>query len=263
MVATLTFTINPDAQSASFDLFIKAASDINRLLRDVDYAIHREKVARLWIIHSIRSSAPTVTLEPLRGDEETVVAIADGIRAVTVGTDTPPDHFTEDALLDLKRMRALFVGRDRAASIVVSQDSKPATTIREDISDKADRILRGGYWNFGSLEGDLEEVNLHKTLSFIIWDRVSRAPVKCFVPNTPQWKDKVKSLLERRIFVQGRIRYFTNGVPRSVSEVVDFVDAIPEPNAPIATFGSIPDAKAARDPSAFVRSIWGELVENG
>lgn len=117
MTTTLTFTINPDAPSASFDLFIKAAGDINRLLRDVDYAIHREKVARRWIIHSIHSSAPTVTLEPLRGDEETVAAIADGIRAVTIGIDTPPSHFTEDALLDLKRMRALFVGRDRAKSI--------------------------------------------------------------------------------------------------------------------------------------------------
>lgn len=263
MAARLTFTINPEAQSTSFDLFLKAARDINRLLIDIDYAIHRDKVARRWIIYSIHSSAPTITLESLRGDEETAVAIADGIRAITVGIDTPPGHFTEDALLDLKRMRTLFVGRDRAVSIVVSQDSKPAATIKEDISGKADRILTGGYWNLGSIEGDLEEVNLHKTLSFMIWDRVSRAPVKCFVSKTPSLTAKVKSLLERRVFVQGRIRYFTNGIPRSVSEIMDIVDATHEVNTPMATFGSIPDARAARDPVGFIRSIWGELVENG
>jgi len=253
----LTFTINPDNQAASVELFLKAMGDINRLLRDVDYAIHHEKTARRWIIREIHASAPTVTVETLLGDEETVATIAEGVRIVASGADAPPEYFTEEALLDLKRMRRLFVGRDRARSIDVARNGQPTATIGEDISDKADRILRGGFWNLGSLEGDLEEVNLHGKPSFKIWNRVSRTPVHCSFPDTREWKLRIKELLERRVFVQGTIHYFTNGIPRSIRNIIDVQDSSPDPELPEATFGSIPDEEAARDPVAFVRSLRG------
>ncbi len=251
----LTFTINPDNQSASVELFLKAMGDINRLLRDVDYAIHHEKTARRWIIREIHASAPSVTVEPLLGDEETVATIAEGVRTIASGADAPPDYFTEEALLDLKRMHRLFVGRDRARSIVVARNGHPTVTIGEDISGKADRILRGGFRNLGSLEGDLEEVNLHGRPSFKIWSRVSRTPVHCSFPDTPEWKGRIKGLLEKRVFVRGTIHYFSNGIPRSIRNIIDVQDSSPAPELPEATFGSIPDEDAAHDPVAFVRSL--------
>ena len=255
MENSLTFTINPDNESASVELFLRAMGNINRLLRDVDYALHHEKTARRWIIREIRSSAPTVTVEPLLGDEETVATIAEGVRIIASGADAPPDYFTEEALQDLKRMRSLFVGRDRARSILVSRNSHLAATIDEEISNKTDRILRGGFWNLGSLEGYLEEVNLHGRPSFKIWNRVSRTPVQCSFPDMPVWKTRVKELLERRVFVQGSIHYFNNGIPRSIRDIIDVQDSSPDPELPEATFGSIPDQVAADDPVAFVRSL--------
>ena len=226
-------------------------------MRDVDYAIHHEKTARRWIIREIHTSAPTVTVEPLLGDERTVATIAEGVRVVASGADAPPDYFTEEALLDLRRMRRLFVGRDRARSIVVSRDSHLAATIDEDISSKTDRILRGGFRNLGYLEGDLEEVNLHGKPSFKIWNRVGRTPVHCSFPDTPVWKERIKELLEKRVFVQGTIHYFNNGTPRSIRNIIDVQDSSPDPKLPEATFGSIPDENAAQDPAGFVRSLRG------
>ncbi len=257
MSSGLTFTINPDNQSASVELFLKAMGDINRLLRDVDYAIHHQKTARRWIIREIHASAPTVTVEPLLGDERTVATIAEGVHVVASGADAPPDYFTEEALLDLKRMRRLFVGRDRARSIVVSRNSHPAATIDEGISSKTDRILRGGFRNLGYLEGDLEEVNLHGKPSFKIWNRVSRTPVHCSFADSPQWRERIKELLEKRVFVQGTIHYFNNGTPRSIRSIIDVQDSSPDPELPEATFGSIPDEGAAQDPAGFVRSLRG------
>ena len=103
----LTFTINPDAQAASVELFVKALGDISRLLRDVDYAVSRERSSRRWVIEQLHSSAPTVTVQPILGDPDTVFIIAEGIRSVTGGTSEPPQYFTEDALNDLRRMRRL------------------------------------------------------------------------------------------------------------------------------------------------------------
>ena len=257
MVEELRFAIHPDAESTSVGLFIKALENIHRLLRDVDYAVTHERTRRGWVISELSSSVPAVTVRPLLGRTETVDAIANGLRMVTNGATEPPEHFTEDALDDLRLMRRLFRGRDRARSIEVSIDNERAATIREDIFQKVGTILASGYSNLGSLEGRLEAINLHGPPTFTVWDRVSRAPVRCSFPNEPTWKQRVKDLLERRVFVKGQIRYFVNGVPRSVAAIEAIQDATPDPNLPKAGFGSIPDREAARDPVEFLRGIRG------
>ena len=253
----ITFEINPDTQSASVDLFLRALGDINRLLRDVNYAIHRERSGRHWVISHLHASAPTVTIEPLLGDQETVNAIAQGIRSVTLGTDQPPEYFTEEVLEDLRRMRRLFRGKDKARSIIVSVNNEQAATIQEDISDKASRILRSGYSNLGSLEGRLEAINVHGAPTFTIWERVSRAPVRCSFPDQSSWLENVKELFGRRVTVRGYIRYFLNGIPRTVTDIADIQDSTPDPSLPKADFGSIPDQEASRDPVEFLRGVRG------
>ena len=109
----------------------------------------------------------------------------------------------------------------------------------------------------GSLEGTLEVINLHGTPSFKIWDRVSNAPVHCFFPNTPDWKGRVKENLERRVAVTGTIRYFINGIPRTVTDILELQDITPDPSLPRAEFGSIPDEDASHSPVEFLRSIRG------
>ena len=253
----LTFTIHPDNQTSSVDLFVKAMDDIRRLLNDVGYAVHRNRVERRWIVAELRSSAPTVTVTTLLGDEESLLAVSDGIREVANGTDRPPEFFTEPVLEDLKRMRRHFRGRDKARSIEVALNGDVTATIQEDIGEQADRILRAGYWNLGSVEGALEALNFHGAATFTVWDRVSRAPVRCSLADVPSGKERVRELLEKRVRVTGRVRYFQNGVPRSVVDIRDIQDATPDPNLPKAGFGSIPDVEAARDPVAFLRAVRG------
>ena len=255
MPDSLTFVINPETDSSSVRLFLKALENIDRLLRDVDYAVHRERLQRRWVISGLRASSPTVTVAPLLGDENMVEAIGVGIRTITIGTDHPPQYFTEQALEDLRRMRRLFIGKDRASSIVVSVDDEPAATVRKDIFEKASRILAAGYRNLGSIDGTLEAINLHGTPTFTIWDRVSLAPVRCSFPNEPEWKRRVAEFLEKRVVVGGRIHYFVNGVPRRITDLQDIQDATPDPSLPKAEFGSIPDRQAAEDPVEFLRSV--------
>lgn len=257
MAESLTFAIFPEAQSASLDLFLKAMDNVYRLVRDVDYAVTQERTGRRWIIAQLQSSAPTVTLRTLLGDTETIDAVAKGLRIVTTGADDPPEFFTESALNELRRMRRLFVGKDRASRVVVSVDHEETATLREDISAKVQRILAGGYRDLGSLEGTLEAINLHGTPAFTIWDRISRAPVRCSFPRTPEWINKVKQLLERRVLVRGEIRYFANGLPRAIAGIEAVEDATHLIDSSPGNFGSIPDKEAAQDPVAFLRSKRG------
>ena len=127
--------------------------------------------------------------------------------------------------------------------------------IKRDTSEKTDRILAAGYHNLGSLEGTLEAINAQRKPTVTIRDRVTGLPVRCSIPESADWLSRVEGLLEKRVLVTGNIRYFVNGAPMSISNVTAIEDATPDANLPRAEFGSIPDARAAADPAAFLQSV--------
>lgn len=250
----LTFTIYPDTESVSVRLFLKTIEDIDRLIRDVDYVITREKGRRRWIISEMHSSNLTITISPVLDEPATIDAIMNGVKRITAGTVEPPTHFTEQVLDDLKRMRRLFKGRDRAKRLVLSSNGKESVVDR-DIEEKTDRILKEGFWNLGSLEGNLEALNLHGQPTFTIWERVSGAPVRCSFPKESAWTERIKDHLEKPVLVIGRVNYFRNGIPRSVTSIEKIEDMTPSGDLPKATFGSIPDAEVAKDPVTFLQNV--------
>ena len=243
MADELTFVINPEAESASIDLLFKSLEDITRLLRDVDRSIYGATSRHEWLVHKLRASAPTITVRPALNGRHAVEAVGTGLHAVTTGTDHPPQYFTEPVLEDLQKMRRLFSRTSKCRSIIVFVNGEQTATIGHDISEKVSRIFAASYNNIGSLEGTLEAINVHGPPTVTIWDRISGSPVRCSIPKDEECIALVKGLLRKRVTVTGNIRYFVNGVPRSIANVSQIEDATPDPNLPRAEFGSIPDAR--------------------
>ena len=160
---SITFVLQPETDFATLSTLAKSIEDIRRLIRHVDYAATRLRKGRQWQVLEIRTTAPTITLQPPPGEEEAVKIIANGLNLVAdVGTIVPPVYFSEDALIDLKGMSRLFRGRERLRRIEVSitngkiptgtlAPSVPIATIRDDIPEKVEPILRSGYSELGSL----------------------------------------------------------------------------------------------------------------
>lgn len=238
----LTFVITPSDEFSSLDLLVKSLEDVKRLLRDVDRAIHGRQSLDEWMVHSTKSSAPTITLAPKREDTRAVIAIGEGLRSVTEGTDQPPRYFTEPVFEDLKKMRRLFRGKGKARSLSVFVNDEETATINEDIAKQVDRILSAGYRNLGSLQGRLEAINVHRSRTATIWDSASGSPVRWVFPR--EELDRVKALLEKLVLVTGDIQYFSNSAPRSISEVVAIEDMTDVQYSEKAEFGSIADTLA-------------------
>ena len=257
MADDLTFVIHPDAECASVDLLFKSVQDIRRLLRDIDRAIYGPKSRNEWLVGERASSDPSITVRPTLNGQHAAEAVGAGLRAVTSGTDQPPQYFTEQVLDDLSRMKRLFGGKSKVKSIAVLVNGEQTATIQPDIPEKVSRILAAGYHNLGSLQGTLEGLNTHRApLVTTIWERVSRSPVRCTVPKDEAWIGRIRMLLEKRVTVTGDIHYFANGIPRSVSHVLAIDDATPDPNLPRAEFGSIPDQRVIEvGASEWLRSI--------
>ena len=188
--------------------------------------------------------APTITIQPTLGNGHAIEAIGHGIRAVAEGTDQPPQYFTEQVLVDLKKMRRLFSRGNGAKSIsVFTNGAQAVATIGPDIAEKVGRILTADYYSLGSLQGALDTINVHGSPTVTVWDRVSRMPVRCSIPKEDEWIAHVKGLLGKRVSVTGKIRYFINGNPRSITDVTEIEDATHDPNLLRAEFGSIPDRR--------------------
>ena len=136
-------------------------------------------------------------------------------------------------------MRRLFRGKGCAHSVSVLIDGEPIASINQGIERQADRVLSSGYHNLGSLQGRLDAINVHSSPTAIIWDRVSGVPVRWGFPRGET--DAIKALLERLIAVTGDIRYFSNGKPRSISNVIAYSEVTQVQDPEKAGFGSIPD----------------------
>lgn len=257
MIHSLTFIIRPaETEEVSLDLFQKTIEDIRRLVKDIDYAVTRERGKRRWVIEALHSSSPAITIRPLLENEELIETIVQGISDVSEGTADPPKHFNEPSLEDLKRMRRLFHGKDRVKNVELKHEGMKTAIIREDIEEKVGKILAGGYSALGSIEGILEAVNLHGGRpTFTIWDNVSGAPVRCFFPKTTPWVKQVEELLEKIVIVRGVVNYFKNGLPRSISNIRDISDETKNPNLPKATFGSLSSDKPIENIVDFLTDV--------
>jgi len=251
---SFTFEIHPDDDLVPLTLFERTIEDVRRLVKDVDYAVTRRRVGRTWVVTRLQSSAPAISIRPATDSREVIGALMDGLRMVVQEQTTePPPHFTADALDDLKRMQRLFRGHQRARQVVFSTNGTAIAVIDRAIGEKVERIFRGTYTVLGSLEGMLDAINLHRTPTFTIWDRVSGGPVRCQFPGQPDWIERVKARLQKRVLVVGQVSYFKNGVPRAISQVRDLRDMTPDATLPPATFGSILDETAKRDPVKYVK----------
>ena len=243
-------------------LLLNTLDGMRRVLRRVDETMYGPRSKHKWSVNKLTSSAPTITIEADPSATEVPDVIVDGIRAVNLGISEPPPYFSEPVLEGLIELRSLFSAGNGLESIALSVGTpngaaSSSIIVGKDIVDRAKRILAADYHNLGSIEGTLEIINAHAP-SITIWERVSGSPVRCALPPGPYSIDLAKSLLTRNVLVAGDIRYFTNGIPRSVS-AVEVIEDAPKATGPMkATFGSLPDPEIARlGSAAWLKKIRG------
>ena len=240
---------------------------MRRVLQRVDETMYGPRSKHKWSVNKLTSSVPTITIEADPSAAEVPDVIVDGFRAVVQGVSEPPPYFSEPVLERLTELRRLFSAKNGLETLALSvgtPDREAAMGIAgiivgKDIVDKAKRIWAADYHNLGSLEGTLDVINAHRSPHVTIWERVSGSLVRCILPQGPYWIDRTKSLLNHNVLVAGDIRYFTNGIPRSVS-AVEVIEDAPKAKGPMkATFGVLSDPEVRQlGSAAWLRRIRGE-----
>ena len=103
----------------------------------------------------------------------TVDALVRGIQRITESELTaPPPFFSMRELEDLQNMRRLF-GDHGLARLEIGSGNGLSTKITSQIDEQVKRITTGGYAALGSLEGQLEAINVRRTPQITIWESIS------------------------------------------------------------------------------------------
>jgi len=259
---SLTFVLHGENDIVPVDALVDAVKRIAKLVYDVQYVAGRGLKPRPWVIVRLSSSSPSITIRPaVKSTVATVPIVLEGLRAVASEGEMPaelPAMFGEDALVDLRRIGQGLSKRGGLTDITFSAngDSTPTEVTRIDqrIRERVDSVLRSGYTEHGSIEGRVDAIQTHRGRWFTVWDDVTGAPVRCPIPEGRFWLERAKAALTTRQVVSGQIRYFGNGLPRSIT-VEEMKPLAQDAQGPKATFGGIPDIIGDEDSVEYIRRL--------
>ncbi|MCK9487515.1 MAG: hypothetical protein M0R73_12600 [Dehalococcoidia bacterium] len=244
----VTFVIDADEISPEkFTLllreFLGVLSEVDRELSDFG------DPSLLWRITSLSYNSPAAVglmsrpkgKRPDIGPQVITTSLA-GLHEIQKERQRPI-AFNDDALTHVREM-ARQTGNGIRHVIARSDlyPNSPPVTVTRDAAATVDRVLPMGY-SFGSVEGRLEGLDIHRQPRFTVYDAVTGRAVRCYFDTTEL--DKVKAAVGRKVIVSGKLRRDPEGRPQQVRQV-DFFEVLdvapPHPPRDAAgAFGEVED----------------------
>lgn len=267
MAETLVFSLVPEAgKRVRFDALEAAIVQMRRMIRDLDVAVFRAegvKRRRPWYVERLSSSNPTVALVTEEGSSplgrRTDLTLLEGIREVAKGeSDSPPAFFSEQELESLVALRRRVLTKDLHHIEIGGGANSDKVDVFPSIEDHVNRILRGSVEALGSLDGEMDAINVRYQPHFTIWESMTRLPVRCSFEM--ERIEEVKALLHKRVRVSGLVRYFPNGRPRSISrvELIKHLGPSPRPAGCPDYWASVPALAHAVDSVEYLAKRFGD-----
>jgi hypothetical protein len=191
-----------DAEHVELRHLVSAASTFAALVQEVSRAMTREEGGVIWIVAlepgsvaiPVRPQAePTLRAELLR-------AIPEGVGLLERGAQRPP-HFTNQALMQAQALANLSSNE----MPVRVRDGRESVTLTKQLVANVELLTRERQPRIGTVEGRLEEANVHGRPTFQVLERLSGDKVKCRAGEDVT-VDELGTALGKRVAVRGRIR---------------------------------------------------------
>jgi hypothetical protein len=172
-----------------------------------------------------------VTSELALAMPRVVHAIASGIRMVEREAKRP-DYFNDVALLHLKNLARLEGVRVNTGKV-----GAPITAAAR---NNVDRIIGEEQEEWGSLEGRIESLTVHRERSFNLYDPINEERIECsFGYRIPT--ETVGLAVEKRVAVYGRIVYRGGKIVRMRAEEIEVFPAADQLPTAEEVFGILSD----------------------
>jgi hypothetical protein len=214
-----------DAGELTLGRFDQLTHDISALVREVAGEVTgggRDSVR--WVIEDIRRKSPLrLELSPHAASEkvspqlvqEVASAITQGIAVIEERPERP--RYFNDAALDRAKDLASRLGEDVQAVRFRSRNgaaSEPVAVTKR-LAVNVDEIIGPRLEQFGSVEGKLEGLIVHRRKVFYVWETLTNRRVECVFSDRIEL-DEVLAAFGRRVSVRGLIRLRKTGEKLSI-----------------------------------------------
>ncbi len=259
-MAKLVFTVKGTLGNISLDSFITVINNSFEILKDLDIAISEQPQGSLdWMITSLHVGSLGIEVQskprdPAR-DYGTQVSnrYLDGIGIIHDEGITPP-YFSDKSLKLLRTVAKSLKGNGADALQITDPTRDKSAELNAQIEKTATQLMGSRYESFGSVEGTLEMISIHRKPRFNVYHAISLRAVQCTLPD--ELRAKATSALGRRVTASGLISYNVKDEPRSIK--LEEMQVIPkEEELPtIEKFiGSDPSFTGELSTGEYIRSI--------
>jgi hypothetical protein len=215
----LTITLATDGR-LSVQALAEALKNALEMLRGLEPEFVESGTPVRWEVVRVRMRSPLrVTLAPVIEGKRSQAVARKLVKTCVQGVGLiqrvaeQPEHFSEEAL---EAARELFKATSKeGAAVTFSSNHNDQVALTEQAVQHIDEIVARAriYLDYGTIEGQLDTITVHKRQSFFVWEALSNHQVECLA-SEEFFKQSVE-LLGKRVAVTGRVRY-RNHVPTSV-----------------------------------------------
>lgn len=211
---------------SSFTRILKVEEEFNQVVSSVTHEVVGDTEAKVdWVLDSATSNGVVLlhlTPEVRRSNENAVVnerglsnqivdAVVDGFVALEESAEERPAHFTDpalDAAVELARLS------DEVERLGIRNGHRQTpVTARTGVNAKT--LLAPLYRDFGTIEGTIEGINVHRNRYFRLYESLTGRGIRCDF-GTRIDVSELAPLVERRVAVRGVISYNREGQPSIV-----------------------------------------------
>jgi hypothetical protein len=189
-----------------------AADSFSHLVADVTKELHPDAPAVEWTVEVERGSV-VLAAKPDLGHEDartTVNTIVSGLSVIEKGPEQPA-YFTDRALEYARKLAELasddFPVRVRNGRLQAKLTYRSVRNVND--------LTVGAQPRIGTIEGRLEELNIHGKPTFQIWERLTGRKVQCRAGDSVS-REQLEAAMGHRVAARGMIRASKQGASRSI-----------------------------------------------
>lgn len=210
--------VDIDGSLLPFDKFRQAQEAIAILLQEVEQGLTEGKRSSVnWVVSSITSGSVHLKLEGIPTDDvqphninEVITTVESGLAELEKRPERP--LFFSDRALESAKALAELVGKDILGIQVGSNSHK--VNLTKHLVANVYELIGARYQSFGSVEGVLKSITIHRKLAFRIYNLLTDRSVTCYFKSNSI--DNIKNAFGKRVFVYGLIRSREDGEKISI-----------------------------------------------
>lgn len=260
-MAELVLTIKGMLGTISLGSFLTVIDSSFEILKDLDSAISRQPQGSLdWVIDRVyATSSIGLAIKSKARDPKVDYGIrvaevySDGIDIIRIEGKTPP-YFSDNCLRLVGKVAKVLRKNGANALEILDSERNKSARLDAEVATTTNQLIGSSYKSYGSVEGTVEMISIHKPPRFNVYHSITFHAVRCNLRQDDI--ERVRDNLGRRVVVSGLVSYNAKDEPKNVTleelEVIPKEEELPTIDEFI---GSDPKYTGDMTTEEYIRSI--------